>query len=357
MDVYREGVHISCLFVFHDGDPMDVLTEVLREGRTRTVIHGRLELSAPWGLRATATPRMSFYAIARGAAVLGIDGHTVHGAAGDLVFLREGLVHTLKDHPRSRAANVEDVYAQRYGRCGGIIQYGGGGAQTTIIAGAVSFDTTSLNPLLNYLPEVLHVAGDDRALVQWLESTLHLMAFEMHEEEPGYELVASRLADVLFVHALRSHVRSNPCQAGWMQAIGDVQLGVAFQRMHERPEEPWTVETLARAASMSRSAFAARFKELLGIAPLLYLTRWRMHRATELLATSSRTIADIAGSVGYETESAFTKVFKRHVGETPGAYRRRLRAAASGQANASSLPVRTRLLPPRAERSTRRGPS
>lgn len=306
---------------------MDVLTEVLRDARTRTAIHGRLELSAPWGLRATGASRMSFYAITRGAAVLGVKDHTLHCAAGDLVFVREGLAHTLKDHARSRAANIADVYAQRSGRCGGIVRYGGGGALTTIIAGAVTFDTTTLDPLLQYLPEVLYVAGDDRGLAQWLESTLQLMAFEMHIEEPGYELVASRLADVLFVHALRSHVRNNPCQLGWMQAIGDAQVGVAFQRMHERPEEPWTVETLARAASMSRSAFAARFKELLGIAPLAYLTRWRMHRATELLATSSKTIADIACTVGYETESAFTKVFKRHVGETPGAYRRRLRAA------------------------------
>jgi AraC-like DNA-binding protein len=327
VDAYRERIHSSCPIVQRTGEVMDVLTEVLRDARTRTAIHGRLELSAPWGIRATAAPRMSFYAVIRGAAVLASGRHTLRLAAGDLVFLREGLVHTLRDHVRSRVTNVADIYAKRSGRCGAIVRHGGGGAQITIIAGAVSFETTTLDPLLHYLPDVIHVAGEDRAVVQWLDSTLHMMAFEMHAEEPGYELVASRLADVLFVHALRSHVRLNPCQAGWMRAIGDAQLGVAFQRMHERPDEPWTVETLARAASMSRSAFAARFKELLGLSPLAYLTRWRIHRAAELLVSSSKTVADIAGIVGYETESAFSKVFKRHLGETPGAYRRRRRGA------------------------------
>jgi AraC-like DNA-binding protein len=309
---------------------MDVLTEVLRDGRTRTAIYGRLELRAPWGFRVDGTRHLSFYALARGVAVLDVGGSKIHLGAGDLVFLKKGLAHTVKDHPRSRAASIEQVYAERGGRCGGIVQYGGGGAPTTIISGGFELDTTALNPLVAYLPEVIHVAGDGNgdSVVRWLESTLRFMASEMHTEEPGYELVASRLADVLFVHALRSHVKTNPCEMGWLRAIGDAQLGVAFQRMHEHPDEDWTVERLAKAASMSRSAFAMRFKEVLGIAPLTYLTRWRMHRATDLLASSSMTIAHVAGAVGYETESSFTKVFKRHVGETPGAYRRKLRAGA-----------------------------
>lgn len=303
---------------------MDVLTEVLRDGRARCAIYGRLELTAPWGVRVEGASRLTFYAIARGGAVLEAKGTKLHLGVGDLVFLRKGLLHTLKDQPRSRAASVDEVYAQRGGRCGGLVQYGGGGAPSTIISGGFSFEPIVFNPVLAALPDVLHVPGDAGGLVHWLESTMHLMASEMHAEEPGYELVASRLADVLFIHALRSHVKRNPCEAGWIRAIGDPQLGVAFQRMHARPGDPWTVESLAEAASMSRSAFAARFKELLGVAPLAYLTRWRMHRATELLASHS--ISDVASAVGYETESAFTKVFKRHVGDTPGAYRKKLRA-------------------------------
>ncbi len=304
---------------------MDVLTEVLRGGGSRTVIHGRLELTAPWGIRIDDTRSLSFYAVVRGAGVLDVGGTQLLLGAGDLVFLQRGLAHTLKDRGRSRAASLEEVFASRRGRCGGIVEYGGGGSPTTIIMGGFEFDTTALNPLMENLPGILHVPGDQGNVVRWLESTLQLMAFEMHSEEPGYELVASRLADVLFVHALRSHVKTNPCQVGWLRAIADGQLGVAIQRMHEAPGEPWTVETLARAASMSRAAFAARFTSQVGMAPLAYLTRWRMHRAAEQLVKGASNVGVISASVGYATESAFTKVFKRHFGETPSAYRRRQR--------------------------------
>jgi AraC-like DNA-binding protein len=306
---------------------MDVLTEVLRDARARTAIYGRLELTAPWGIRVERHRHLAFYAIARGGAVIEVLGKRIRLAAGDLVFLRDGLTHAVKDHPRSRAADVARVYAERHGRCGGTVQYGGGGAPSTLIAGGLIFESTALDPLVAHLPAVIHVAGDAGGVVRWLESTLHLMAFEMRAEEPGYELVASRLADVLFVRALRSHVKDNPCEAGWIRAIGDPQLGAAFQRMHAQPAEPWTVASLARSSSMSRAAFAARFKQMVGVAPLAYLTRWRMCRAMTLLAGSPAvsTIAAIAAEVGYATESAFTKVFKRHVGQTPGAYRRRAR--------------------------------
>lgn len=301
---------------------MDVLTEVIRSANIRSVIYGRLELSAPWGVRMEVHRHLIFYAIAQGAPILEVRGKRITLGVGDLVFLREGTPHALKDHPRSRVASVDEVYAQRGGRCGGLVRYGGDGALTTVLSGGFVFESRELNPLRELLPEVFHVPAADDGLVRWLESTLRLMACEMQIEEPGYELVASRLADVLFVHALRRHVKENPCEAGWLRAIGDPQLGPAFQAMHARPEHAWTVEALAEAAAMSRSAFAARFKEVLGVGPLAYLTRWRMHRATELLATSRSNVAEVALAVGYETESAFAKVFKRHLGATPAAWRR-----------------------------------
>lgn len=307
---------------------MDVLTEVLRGVHSRNQIYGRLELTAPWGMRVEGPSRLSFYAVSRGGGVLEARGRRLQLAVGDLVFLRAGIAHTLKDHPRTRAVSVAEVYAQRGGRCGGLVRYGGDGAPTTIVSGAFSFEATHLHPLIAHLPEVLHVEGDGGSAARWLESTLQFIASEMHVEAPGYELVAGRLADVLFVHALRSHMRTGPCEAaGWLRAIADPQLGPAFQRMHERPGAPWTVDTLARAASMSRSAYAARFKAMLGIAPLTYLTRWRMQRAAELLRTGTAALSEVAASVGYETDGAFVKTFKRHLGETPGAYRRRERAA------------------------------
>jgi len=243
---------------------------------------------------------------------------------------RVGLAYTLKDHPRSRAATIEEVFEQRGGRCGGLVSYGQGGAASTIISGGFTFETTELDPLIPVVPDVLHVVSDDGSGVRWLDATLQLMATEMHTEAPGYELIAARLADVMFVHALRRHVQANPCSANWISAINDPQLGIAFQRMHERPGHPWTVETLAHAASMSRSGFAMRFKQALGLAPLTYLTRWRMHRASELLGSSTLSLAEVASTVGYETESSFSKVFKRSMGDSPAAYRKKRRDTSRG---------------------------
>lgn len=308
---------------------MDVLTEVIRSAGIRNVIYGRLELSAPWGMKIEGSRELTFYAVARGGAILEVRGRRLSLGVGDLVFVRKGLAHVMKDHPRSRAASVAEVYAQRGGRCGGLVRYGGDGPVTTILSGGFLFETTHLNPVLGHLPEIFHVPAEDGELVRWLELTLGLMTCEMKIEEPGYELVASRLADVLFVHALRRHVKENPCQAGWLRAVADPQLGEAFRAMHARPEDAWTVESLAHLAGMSRSAFAARFKEVLGVAPLAYLTSWRMHRATVLLTTTTTAVAGIALAVGYETESAFAKVFRRHLDTTPAAYRRLHRGKAA----------------------------
>ena len=306
---------------------IDVLSESLRRVRLGNQVYGRLELTAPWGMRVDIPSKLSFLAVARGSCLLQTKERRLTLAAGDLVLLRAGLTHTIKDRPTSRAASVAEVYAQRGGRCGGVVRYGGGGAPTTLLSVAFELETTHLDPLRTGLPEVLYVPGDDGGLTtRWLESTLQIMASEMSAQEPGYELVASRLADVLFVKALRSHARTTTCElGGWLRGLSDPELGAVFQRMHEQLDEPWTVATLARVARMSRSAFASRFTSMLGMAPLTYLTRLRMHRAAEMLATEQRSTTEIAAAVGYETDSAFVKAFKRHIGETPGAYGRRMR--------------------------------
>ncbi|WP_437945006.1 AraC family transcriptional regulator [Sorangium sp. So ce296] len=309
---------------------MDILTETLRSVQLRSQIYGRLEMKAPWGMRVDGHDVTTFYALSRGGCVLDVGGRRLTLAPGDVVFLRARLAHALRDRPGSRAVSAEEVYAQRGGRCGGIVHYGGEGAPTTIVAGGLHFTDARLNPLVASLPEVMHVKGDGGVATRWLESTLQFVAAEMDAELPGHELVAGRLADVLFVQALRTHVAGVTCEeAGWLRALWDPTLGVALQRMHERPADPWTVEALARAAGVSRSAFAARFKGVLGLAPLEYLTRWRMHRAADMLADEAASTAAVATAVGYDTDGAFLKAFKRHMGETPGAYRRKARARES----------------------------
>src|SRR6266478_4603456 len=154
---------------------------------------------------------------------------------------------------------------------------GGGGIPTTVISGWFSFGQMSVKPLKRLLPELILVKAD-QAQTLALHATLQLLASEMAEPAPGSDVMVNRLADILFIQCVRAHIASSSenCNSGWLRAIFDPKIGAALKAMHERVENPWTVETLAASAGMSRSAFALRFKELLGETPLEYLTKWRM---------------------------------------------------------------------------------
>jgi AraC-like DNA-binding protein len=164
----------------------------------------------------------------------------------------------------------------------------------------------------------------DEARTLALHNTVQALASEMAEQAPGSEVVATRLAEVLFIQALRAHIALEVKRnKGWLRAIFDPQMGTALTAIHNRVNTPWTVESMAAAAGMSRSAFAARFKELLGQTPLEYVTEWRMQKAMQLLQQRDKKIIDVARSVGYESDAAFSKAFKRVVGTNPGQYLKR----------------------------------
>jgi AraC-like DNA-binding protein len=204
-----------------------------------------------------------------------------------------------------------------------VIHYGGGGVPTTLISGWFSFGQMSVKPLKRLLPELILVKAD-QAQTLALHATLQLLASEMGEPAPGSEVMVNRLADILFIQCVRAHIASNPetCKSGWLRAIFDARIGTVLTAMHERIENPWTVETLAAAAGMSRSAFALRFKKLLGETPLEYLTDWRMYKATGLLQEDDSKLFEVAKSVGYDSDAAFSKAFKRVLGMAPKEYRR-----------------------------------
>jgi AraC-like DNA-binding protein len=173
------------------------------------------------------------------------------------------------------------------------------------------------------------VRPDGERSEQWLDAILQLLAVETALEQPGTETVVSRLTDILFVRALRTHLASLPeGSQGWLRALKDPPMATALHLLHEQPEQPWTVEGLAERLAMSRSAFAARFKELVGEPPMSYLTRWRLQKAAHRMLEGDATLASIARAVGYETESAFGKAFRRHFGVTPGDYRKQTSRAA-----------------------------
>jgi AraC-like DNA-binding protein len=206
---------------------------------------------------------------------------------------------------------------------GNVAHHGGGGAPTTIVCGSLSFDRASLKPITQLLPSFILIKAE-QARTLALHDTMRALASEMAEQVPGSEIVATRLAEVLFIQILRAHIASGPERnKGWLRAVFDPQMGTALSAIHDRVNTPWTVESLAEAAGMSRSAFAARFKELLGQTPLEYVTEWRMQKAMQLLEQRDKKLIDVARSVGYESDAAFSKAFKRVVGANPGEYLKR----------------------------------
>jgi AraC-like DNA-binding protein len=307
---------------------MDVLTDVLESIHVRSLIVGRLECTAPWGLRMTrGIP--GFYVVTRGACWLDVEGidAPIHLAGGDFVVLPKGQAHVIRDSRRTKPTLASEALkaCSNYRACqpGGVFQFGGGGARTTLVGGCFRIDDGESNPLIKSLPPIIHVQADQGAPVEWLEATLQFVASEMAAGRPGAETVVSRLADILFVQAVRAHlVQAGEGATGWLRALVDPQIGQALSLIHEQPHEAWTVERLAERVGMSRSAFAARFGQLVEEPPLKYLTRWRMSKASRLLRRGSSSIGEISGQVGYDAEAAFSKAFKRWHGMSPGMYRR-----------------------------------
>jgi AraC-like DNA-binding protein len=320
------------------GATVDPITDIFKTMHVAVVVHSRLEATAPWALMRSAShaeghatvpngKKVSplqlahFGMVSRGNCWLSVDGITdaIPLTGGDCFLLAPGSSYTLRDDPHTSPKSFCEV-APKDGS--NVIQYGGGGAPTTIISGFLSFEAASLKPLTQLLPKLILIKADQaRSLA--LHTTLQLLASEMVEQAPGSEVVAKRLAEVLFIQALRAHIAcgAESCNRGWLHAIFDPKIGAALKSIHENVNSAWTVESLAAAAGMSRSAFAVHFKELLGQTPLDYVTDWRMQKAIELLQQGDKKLIEVAQSVGYESDAAFSKAFKRVVGLTPGEYR------------------------------------
>jgi AraC-like DNA-binding protein len=311
---------------------VDVMSEVLDAVHLTTAIFGRLEVGAPWRLRVPERSFLSFYVVSRGSAWLELcdSGNTeaIPLSLGDAIILPRGSAHELRDVERSDAIPIDFDYAACPRSCNGQpIVLGGSGPVTSIVTGHFTFAASPRNALLGSLPAAIHLPADAVASPP-LGAVVPLLLAESATPGPGSTIALARLADLLLIHALRYWRATKGADSCGLRAIADPAIGSALQLMHARPAEPWTVATLASAVAMSRSAFAARFAELVGESPLQYLTRWRMSIAARLLEEEDLGIATVADRVGYANPVAFTKAFTRMQGIGPGAYRRGKRAAA-----------------------------
>lgn len=302
----------------------DVLTDVLKTLRLRGRVFCCSELTAPWALSLPESGYAHFHVIERGGAWLRLAGEKqAHPlASGDLIIVPHGRGHVLSDSPQSKPVALRQLLKGSTAACH-LMQHGGGGAQTLMTCGSFQFENAGQNPLIAVLPPLIHLPGQRGRSAEWLEPTLRMLAEEARHPRPGSETLVARLIDIIFVQALRVWLETQPnAQGGWLGALRDPQIGAALGLIHREPQRAWSVQTLANEVAMSRSPFAAKFTALVGEPPLAYLTRWRMQLAAEYVLRERLTVSEIAGRIGYESEAAFSKAFKRHHGHSPLAYRR-----------------------------------
>jgi AraC-like DNA-binding protein len=308
-------------------DPLhadDPLGEALHFLRVTGSFYCRSELTAPWGLTMPDWPDcLWFHVVTAGRLHLELAGAPPRVLqAGDLVLVPHGQGHVLRSGPGTIAPDVmtlEHEFRHRYG----VLRHGGGGAATTLVCGAVRLDHPAAHHIVGLLPDVVHVEPGGGPQAEWMQATLRLIAAEAASLRPGGEAVLTRLSDILVVQALRSWIEHDPtAQRGWLGALRDRQIGRAITLIHREPAREWTVESLARELAMSRSAFAARFTELVDEPAMRYVTRWRMQVARTWLTEDGITVGEAAGRLGYRSEAAFSRAFKRTVGVSPGAVAR-----------------------------------
>jgi len=302
----------------------DPLGETLHFLRLTGTLYSRAELTAPWGVELPAFENcMMFHIITSGSCWLEIKGEEPRLLQqGSLVLIPHGQGHTIRNSPNDKAVPLFDIPVEQVSERYEIMRYGGDGELTQLTCGVVRFDHVAGKQLIALLPKVLQIdswADDEDG---WLQSTLRFIAREAKELRPGGETVITHLADILIIQAIRAWLDSAPeAESGWLAALRDKQVGKALAVIHSEPDKDWSVTALAKEVGMSRSGFSARFTLLVGESAMRYVTRWRMQLARMQLQETSDSLSVLASRLGYQSEVAFSRAFKRIFGVTPGSIR------------------------------------
>jgi AraC-like DNA-binding protein len=314
----------------------DALGEALHSMRMSGAFYCHSEFTEPWGLTLPPLPEyLWFHVVTSGRVSLDLGGEeptTLH--SGDLALVTHGAGHRLWSERGAPAPGILELPREEISDRYEVLRHGGGGELTRMMCGAVRFDHPAARNLVALLPEIIYLDAAGTPDVVWMQGTLGLIAAETKHARPGGEAVITRLADVLVIQAIRSWIETDPAaQTGWLGALRDKQIGQALSLIHGDPARAWTVASLADELAMSRSAFAARFTELVGEPVMQYVTRWRMRVAVNALRDDGATVAELANRLGYRSEAAFARAFKRVIGVAPGAIKR------EAELRAGSLPL------------------
>jgi AraC-like DNA-binding protein len=313
---------------------MDPLTEVLRSVRLTGGVFLDARFTAPWCVftkldgedcklfLATPTQMIAYHFIIDGTLLVTVEGEpTIEVRAGEVLLLPRNNAHTLASAPGLKPKSARELI--RPSADGGLarISHGGGGEAVHLVCGFLASEEL-YNPLIATLPRILKLDVRQGTSRDWVEASVRFAAGELTEGRLASSSVMSRLSELLFVEAVRNYSSTlGGQQAGWLKGLADPHVGRALALIHHNPSAPWSAEALAREVALSRSAFVDRFTTLVGMPPIRYLTVWRLQTAKLNLRETRTTIAQLAQSVGYESEEAFSRAFKREFGQPPARWR------------------------------------
>jgi AraC-like DNA-binding protein len=318
----------------------DVLSDVLRAVRLTGAVYFDFDLSSPWVLEAPPSREIAgrvmpgaqrvieYHLVARGEGWGHAIGHEpIRLHEGDLIVFPQGDAHVLSNAPGMRAKPDMAAFDPPLTPLPVVRELGGGGPERArIVCCFLGCDERPFNPLLTALPAVIHLpASDPQAMTGWLGTLISIAATESGGGRPGGENVLARLSELMFVETIRRYITTlAPAETGWLAGLREPVVGQALAALHAEPTKEWTVEALGRLVGLSRSVLAERFTEMVGQPPMQYLAMWRMQLASRLL-TDGGHVAAVAEAVGYESESAFSRAFKKLVGQAPATWRKRAR--------------------------------
>jgi AraC-like DNA-binding protein len=319
---------------------MDVLSEVLRVVRLEGALFFNGEFSAPWCLSSSRSTAMApylspvaghlimYHFLTEGRAYARLqDGRREELSAGDIVIFPHGDAHFLGNGSPEKPVDALLTFGKNLTQGLKLARFGGGGEITRFVCGYLACEPRLSEVVLTGLPPILKVHVVKEPSGQWLEHSIRFAVDEVNGSYAGSGLVLAKLSEVLFVETLRRYINALPSdQIGWLAGARDPIIGQALALLHKEPADPWTISNLARRVGVSRTRFAERFRHFLEESPMAYLTRWRLKLGAEILQSTENSVAEVAATVGYGSEAAFNRAFKREFDYPPAQFRRKRNA-------------------------------
>ena len=296
----------------------DPLGATLHHLRMSSVLYCHATLEAPWGIVMPPLPDcLVFHIVMEGTGIVQVGQQTWQLKPGRFALVPHGIGHVIASDADAEQQDLFDLNLQQVSEHFERLHMPGTGATTTMLCGAVRMSDPVAQRLAKLLPPCIHTDAWQSRDAEWMEQTLKLLTREAAELRAGGEVMLTRLADVLVIQSIREWLTTDPqAGRGWLGALKDPELGPALAAIHGQPDVAWTVSTLAEVAAMSRSSFAARFNEVLGQTPADYVRHWKMHLASNWLRNGEATVSQAGQRLGYESEAAFSRAFKRVMGIT-----------------------------------------